>query len=77
MNDPNGPYSKKDVEHLTRKDRANLKKQAQHYLETSNELLKIIMAQPKLRKMVVKNKKVRDAVKKELHPTYSQLTAKK
>ena len=76
MSHPNGPYSEKEVAHLTPKQKKKLREQARHYVLNSKEIIKIIIAQPKLREKIVKNKKVRDAVKKKLHPTYSRSAPK-
>src|SRR3954447_20535872 len=76
MSHPNGPYTGKEVAHLTAKEKKQLLDEARAFLQNSTELLEIIATDPKLRSQVVKNKKVRDVIKRKLEPSYSKLAPK-
>ena len=77
MNDPNGPYSAKDIAHLNGKQKKVLKKEARDVALNSKELLEIIFTRKALREEILKNRKVREAIKKKLDPTLRRLTAEK
>jgi hypothetical protein len=79
MSHLNGPFTKKEVEHLTAKQKQQLRKEARAFVLNSKEILEIIFAQKPPRYKgssaafwALKRRKVREVVKKRLEPKYRQ-----
>jgi hypothetical protein len=77
MSHVNGPYSAKEVAHLTAKQKKQLRDEARAFALKSTEILEIIFAQKPPRSKgssaafwARKRRKVREVVKKHLEPTY-------
>jgi hypothetical protein len=71
-----GVHSKDEVKDLTPDERALLKQHVLHHLQTSEEIQKIIGANPKLLKALTKDPKIKTLLRKKARPLYSRLNQK-